>query len=258
MPPVITTRSGVAMVDLPGGTFQMGSKHGEPDEQPVHEVTLSPFLIDQFEVTHAMFAAVELPDPSKWQDDPQKPVEQVRWRDAKQYCNERSVAEGLTPCYDETKPGWPCDFSADGYRLPTEAEWEFACRAGSRDDFDFGNPSKLGQYAVVATNSNGQSSPVGRKRANRWGIHDMYGNVSEWCHDVYAADYYAASPNVDPTGPMADTDDVKRVIRGGSWKSTPSMARATFRQAQRTGDTDACFYTDFCGFRCVRRSSQTP
>lgn len=232
----------------------MGSADGEADEQPLHEVTVSPFFIDQYEVTHEMFAAAQLPNPSRWQDDSQKPVERLRWRDAKQYCNERSLAEGLTPCYDESLPGWPCDFTATGYRLPTEAEWEYACRAGTRGDYDFGDANKLPQFGVVAANSGQHTQPVGSKRPNGWGIHDMYGNVSEWCHDVYAEDFYAASPAVDPTGPESQSDDVRRVIRGGSWKSTPSMARASFRQGQRTGDTDACFYTDYCGFRCVRRS----
>ncbi len=210
--------------------------------------------MDKYEVTHEMFATVELPNPSHWQDDPRQPVERVRWRDAKQYCNERSFLEGLTPCYDESQPGWPCDFAADGYRLPTEAEWEYACRAGGRGDYDFGAAAKLGQYAVFAENSSQQTHPVGTKRPNGWGLHDMYGNVSEWCHDVYAEDYYAKSPDTDPRGPEPTAADVKRVIRGGSWKATASMCRAAFRQGERTGDTDACFSTDFCGFRCVRRA----
>ncbi len=253
-PETVTTESGIEMISLPGGTFTMGSRAGEKDEQPIHKVTLSPFWMDKYEVTHEMFTAAELPNPSHWQDDPRKPVERVRWRDAKQYCNERSLLEGLTPCYDEGQPGWPCDFSANGYRLPTEAEWEYACRAGARRDYDFGAVAKLGQYAVFAENSSQQTYPVGTKRPNRWGLHDMYGNVSEWCHDVYAVDFYASSPDTDPRGPELTAMDLKRVIRGGSWKVTASMCRAPFRQGQRTGDTDACFSTDFCGFRCVRRA----
>ncbi len=251
------SESGIEMVYLSGGTLLMGTDKGEADEAPRHEVTLSPLLIDKYEVTHAMFAVAELPNPSKWQDDPRKPVERVRWRDAKQYCNERSLMEGLQPCYDETQPGWPCDFLASGYRLPTEAEWEFACRAGTRGDYDFGQANKLRQYVVFADNSDQHTHVVGTKKPNRWGIHDMYGNVSEWCHDVYDVDYYRRSPARDPTGPEPTSTDVRRVLRGGSWKATAAMCRSTFRQGQRTGDTDACFYTDDCGFRCVRRPQPT-
>jgi formylglycine-generating enzyme required for sulfatase activity len=249
----MTTGSQVTMVSLPGGTFAMGYANGEEDERPVHEVTLDPFLIDKFEVTQAMFAAAQLPNPSHWQDDPELPVERVRWQDAKLYCNERSLLEGLEPCYDESAPGWPCDFSKSGYRLPTEAEWEYAARAGARGVYgDFGE-SRLAEHAVFESNGGERTAKVGSKQPNAWGIHDMYGNVAEWCHDVYEANYYDNSPSDNPRGPETDQEDALRVMRGGSWKATASMCRATFRQGQRTGDTDACFYTDYCGFRCVRR-----
>ncbi len=143
----VTTKSGVAMVSLPGGEFTMGSDRANPDEAPAHKVKVSPFLMDTFEVTHEMFAKVQLPDPSHWQDNSKGPVERVRWRDAKAYCNERSRFEGLKPCYDEKTPEWNCDYTASGYRLPTEAEWEYACRAGTEGDFDFGAADKLRQYA---------------------------------------------------------------------------------------------------------------
>lgn len=231
----------------------MGSDQGEPDERPQHPVTLSPFLIDKYEVTQQMLASVQLPNPSRWQTDPQLPVERIRWREARIYCNERSLLEGLTPCYDESKAGMPCDYSANGYRLPTEAEWEYACRCGSEDEFDFGSISELDQYAYYRDNSQEQTHVVGSRRPNGWGLHDMYGNVSEWCEDVYAADYYATSPEHDPTGPVTEASDAKRVLRGGSWKASAKMCRATYREGQRTGDSDACFYMDYCGFRCVRR-----
>ena len=255
LPVELLTKSGIAMISLPGGSFEMGGGKGNDDEQPGHMVKLAPFLIDKTEVTHAMFTAAQLPDPSRWKDDANKPVESLRWRDAKLYCNERSLMEGLNPCYDERAPGLPCDFNADGYRLPTEAEWEFAARAGADGDFDFGDPSKLGQYAVFEGNSQKRTLPVGSKKANRWGIHDLYGNVSEWCQDAYDPGYYAASPAENPTGPVAGATDVKRVIRGGSWKASVNMCRARFRQGQLTGDSDACFAADDCGFRCVRRPS---
>ena len=251
----VVTKSGVEMVFLPGGEFVMGTSQGNADEAPVHKVKITSFLMDKFPVTHEMFAKAQLPDPSHWQDNPKKPVERVRWRDAKQYCNERSLLEGLKPAYNEKTADWECDYAANGYRLPTEAEWEFACRAGSDEPYDFGPPDKLRQYAWFADNADEKTHPVGQKKPNKWGLFDMYGNVSEWCEDVYSPTYYQASPALDPTGPPSPGKDVKRVMRGGSWKASTDMCRATFRQGQRTGDTDACFFTDFCGFRCVRRAS---
>ena len=252
-PTGIVTSSGVEMVFLPGGTFKMGSDRGNPDEAPAHPVTLSAFLMDTTEVTHEMFVTAQLPNPSHWQDNPKNPVERVRWREAKIYCNERSRLEGLTPCYDEQTRELDCNYGANGYRLPTEAEWEYACRAGSDQDYSFGNADQLRQFAWYDENARERTHPVGGRKPNRWGLHGLYGNVSEWCEDVYSATYYAESPDLDPTGPVDPGVDVKRVMRGGSWKSSADMCRASFRQGQRTGNTDACFYTDFCGFRCVRR-----
>ena len=249
----IVTSSGVQMVYLPGGEFTMGNDRGNPDEAPAHKVKLTGFLIDRFEVTQEMFAKAQLPNPSHWHETPKKPVERVRWQDARQYCNERSLLEGLTPCYDEKT--WQCDFSVNGYRLPTEAEWEYAARAGSEGPFDFGQTEKLRQFSWFDENANEQTHVVGQKKPNRWELHDMYGNVSEWCEDVYSATYYQENGAGDPTGPANPGKDVQRVMRGGSWKASADMCRATFRQGQKTGDTDACFYTDYCGFRCVRRPS---
>ncbi len=252
-PVPITTKSGVEMVYLPGGEFTMGNDRGDADEAPAHKVRLSAFAMDKFEVTHEKFAKAQLPNPSHWQDNPQEPVERVRWRDAKRYCNERSLIEGLKPCYDEKTADWDCDYSANGYRLPTEAEWEYACRAGTEGPYDFGRADKLRQYAWMADNSDQKTHPAGQKKPNGFGICDLYGNVSEWCEDVYSPTYYKESPPVDPHGPPNPGKDVKRVIRGGSWKSSPERCQATARLGERTGDTDACFSTDFCGFRCVRR-----
>jgi formylglycine-generating enzyme required for sulfatase activity len=251
----VVTPSGVEMVALPGGEFLMGSDRGNPDEAPVHKVRVSAFLIDKFEVTHEMFTKAQLPNPSHWQDNPRKPVERVRWRDAKLYCNERSLLEKLKPCYDEKSADFDCDYAANGYRLPTEAEWEYACRAGADGFPDPGQPDKLRQFAWFADNANARTHVVGEKKPNRWGIFDMSGNVSEWCEDVYSADYYKESPAIDPVGPPSPGKDVKRVMRGGSWKASADMCRATLRRGERTGDSDACFSTDYCGFRCVRRAT---
>ncbi|MBT4622891.1 MAG: SUMF1/EgtB/PvdO family nonheme iron enzyme, partial [Verrucomicrobia bacterium] len=152
-PQSITTASGVLMIVVPAGSFQMGSNDHEADERPRHEVRLGSFLMDQFEVTHDLFVKAQLPNPSRWQDDSRKPVERVRWREAKLYCNERSLMENLTPCYDEAKPGWPCDFAANGYRLPTEAEWEYAARAGSSRLYSFGDVAKLKANSWFAANA---------------------------------------------------------------------------------------------------------
>ncbi len=255
VPVEIVTRSGVAMISLPGGQFLMGSDKGTADEAPAHKVGISAFLIDKYEVTHERFTKAQLPNPSHWQDSPKQPVERVRWRDAKQYCNERSLLEGLKPCYDEKTADWDCDYAANGYRLPTEAEWEYACRAGTDGPYDFGQPDKLRQYGWFADNAGEKTHVVGEKQPNRWGIFDLYGNVSEWCEDVYSPIYYKESAPVDPRGPPSPGKDVKRVMRGGSWKASADMCRATFRQGQRTGDSDACFFTDYCGFRCVRRAT---
>jgi formylglycine-generating enzyme required for sulfatase activity len=252
-PTEIVTKSGVSMIYVPAGQFTMGSDQGNPDEAPTHKVSVSAFLMDKFPVTNAMFKQAQLPNPSHWSDSPQQPVERVRWREAKQYCNERSRLEGLKLCYNEKTPEWDCDYTANGYRLPTEAEWEYAARAGSDGPYDFGNRDALRQYAWFADNSDQKVHPVGEKKPNRLGLYDMYGNVSVWCEDVYDPGYYKVSPGADPHGPPSPGKDVKRVLRGGNWKATADMCRATYRQGERTGDTDACFYTDYCGLRCVRR-----
>ena len=247
-PVAIITDSGVAMIPVPGGTFRMGSDNGHSDKQPVHEVTLSPFLMDQFEVTQDQFTALEMSNPAHFKD-PRRPVEQIRWSDAALFCNERSRKEGLTPCYDELS--FDCDFGAGGYRLPTEAEWEYAARAGTTTDYPFGGgPQGLRSHACFAENSGKKTALVGRRRPNPWGFHDLCGNVLEWCHDAYSPAYYAESPATDPCGPAQGE---KRVMRGGAWNSSAEACRVTTRYAESPGITDACFARDTFGFRCVRK-----
>ena len=237
-PVEIATKSGIAMVYVPAGQFTMGTGQGGADTLPAHNVTVSGFLMDKIEVTQEMFAKLQLSNPSQWQD-PKRPVERVRWLEAKEYLNERSRAEGLTPYYDEKTPEWQPVPSANGYRLPTEAEWEYAARAGIDGPYDFCSSDKLRQYAWVAENSNQQTHAAGEKRPNRWGLFDMYGNVSEWTEDVY-----------DPVA-ASTAGDAKRVVKGGNFRSSADLARATFRTGQQTGNTDACFSSDV-GFRAVR------
>src|SRR3954468_12768268 len=168
LPVEIISDSGIQMISLPGGEFMMGSNKGNVDEAPPHKVRLTPFIIDKYEVTHEMFAKAQLPNPSHWQDKPNKPVERVRWRDAKQYCNERSLLEQLKPCYNEITTDWDCDYSANGYRLPTEAE--YAARAGARGPYDFGEADKLRLFGWFGANAEQKTHPAGQKRPNAWGL----------------------------------------------------------------------------------------
>jgi formylglycine-generating enzyme required for sulfatase activity len=158
----------------------------------------------------------------------------------------------LTPCYDEDTGA--CNFAADGYRLPTEAEWEYACRAGSDGDYSFGSDSrKLADHAWSADNSAKKTHPVGQKKPNAWGLFDMHGNVAEWCQDVYEKDYYKSSPEKNPHGPA---DGKLYVLRGGSWKSTADALRASYRLGETPGFSDACLARDAIGFRCVRKAPE--
>lgn len=245
----LVTSLGIPMVLIPAGSFRMGSDRGRSDESPRHEVSISAFAMDKFEVTQDVYGKLQLPDPSQFKGRGH-PIEQVRWSDAAMFCNERSRAEGLEPCYDEDD--FHCDFNASGYRLPTEAEWEYACRGG--DDRDPGRPTpgRIGSRACYAGNSGGRTQPVGRRRANAWGVHDLLGNVLEWCHDVYDEGYYENSAGRDPRGP-AESPKKDRVLRGGSWKTKVGDITASRRYHGPPGIADACFARNTYGFRCVRR-----
>jgi len=247
-PDVVQTESGIEMIVIPAGWFEMGSKNGEPDEAPVHKIWVSSFWMDKFEVTQQQFTKLQLSDPSHFKN-PKNPVDQANWTDAAIYCNERSLAEGLEPCYDEET--WQCNFKANGYRLPTEAEWEYACRVGTKTNYSFGNDvQQLKDYAWFTKNSSGTTHPVGQKKPNPWGLYDMYGNVAEWCNDAYAEDYYKHSPERNPKGPE---DGLERVVRGGTWNSIADSCRSSYRASDPSID-DTCLASDAIGFRCVRNA----
>jgi formylglycine-generating enzyme required for sulfatase activity len=252
-PQVITTSSGVSMAAIPGGWFEMGSKSGRELDETVHRVYVSPFYMDQFDVTQDQFQKVMGHNPSRW-TDPRCPVEQIRWIDAAKYCNARSRLENLSACYDSAT--WKCDFAADGYRLPTEAEWEYACRAGSTTEYPFGDsPARLGEFAWFRENCPRSPQPVGSKPANAWGLSDMCGNVWQWCNDFYQEDYYRQSPERDPHGPETG---LTRVLRGGCWNSRADKCRSAYRYYMDPGYSDACFGRDIngmIGFRCVKRGA---
>jgi formylglycine-generating enzyme required for sulfatase activity len=218
------------LVALSAGSFLMGSppyeKERERDEDR-HEVTLTrPFLLGATEVTQAQWREVMGTNPSEYRGD-DHPVEQVDWYDAVRFCNALSRREQLTPAYriDGDQVVW--DRDADGYRLPTEAEWEYACRAGSDTRFAGGDrAAHLREQAWYRGSAGDGTRPVASLAANAWGLHDMHGNVWEWCWNWSAA--YPSRFATDPIGPAGGRS---RVIRGGAWNSPAASCRSAKHNA---------------------------
>jgi len=191
---------------LSAGTFQM------EDGPSVHEVILTqPFYMGTHEVTQKQYQRVMGNNYSSFRD-PQNPVENVTWSDARDFCRKLSAL--------------PEEMSAGRvYRLPSEAEWEYACRAGTTTKFSFGdNESQLNAYGWFKSNSGETTHPVGRKKPNPWGLYDMHGNVHEWCQDWYAV--FPRGFGIDPMGPLSGPT---RLIKGGSWSFDASYSRSTTR-----------------------------
>ena len=247
-PRTVTTSSGLEMAIIPAGEFVMGDDNGDADEKPAHKVQVGAFYMDTREVTQQAYESLMQKNPSKFKG-PDRPVEQVDWYHAVLYCNMRSLKEGLKPCYDANSLA--CDFEADGYRLPTEAEWEYACRAGTQTKYSFGDdPARLKTFAWYKTNADRTTHPVGQKSPNPWGLYDMHGNVAEWCHDIYSETYYQKGEVEDPRGPSAGN---KRVLRGGSWRTDDEGCRSAIRNSENARFADACFGSDAYGFRCAKK-----
>ena len=281
----------IEMVSIPAGTFMMGSPVSEPNRNSIetqHSVELTKgFSMGKYPVTQAQYQAVMGSNPSSFNGS-DLPVEQVSWYDALVFCNKLSMSEGLTPAYsingstnpaawgsvptgdDATWNGATMDLSANGYRLPTEAEWEYACRgdypnkatATNTKPFgigDDGTKMELGmanfyiQYSYdlarsgeynVGNNTGyvGQTTPVGNYGANNYGLCDMHGNVFEWCWDRYKADI--TGDNTDPTGAVSGS---YRVLRGGSWSLNGQILRSAYRRIGNPWGMD-----NLVGFRVVR------
>jgi formylglycine-generating enzyme required for sulfatase activity len=232
--PVFLSNSiGMKFVLIPAGDFVMGSPASEPGhtmmEGPQHRVKISrPFYLQTTEVTQAQWRAIMGKNPSHHQGCDQCPVEQVSGEDVKKFIRRLNARE-----------------KKNKYRLPTEAEWEYACRATTTTVYHFGNaPGRLGDHAWYADNSGNRTHPVAQKRPNPWGLFDMYGNVWEWCRDGYDGGYYAESPALDPPGPGEGT---WQVVRGGSCFNNPRLLRSALR-----GGTSSRHSFSNLGFRMVR------
>ena len=238
----------VEMVLIQSGRFMMGSPAFETERgkyESRHKVTISrPFFMSKYEVTQGQWRAMMGSNPSDFSacgDD--CPVEQVSWHEAVEFCNKLSEHYGLTPAYRISGESVTWYKGADGYRLPTEAEWEYACRAGTTTRFYAGDSdSDLGGAGWYDVNSATKTHPVGKKAPNVWGLYDMHGNVLEWCWDSYGC--YSSTSMTNPTGPSSGS---YRVFRGGSWNSGTKFCRSASRGTSRPG-----FRNSVLGLRLLR------
>ncbi|MGB5987129.1 MAG: formylglycine-generating enzyme family protein [Desulfobacterales bacterium] len=214
MSEVVTNTIGIELVPLPAGSFTLGgdpvAEQADENERPRHLVTFhSNFSMGKYPVTQAQWQMLMASNPSHFQDA-DRPVEMVSHSDALRFIERLNQKE-----------------STQAYRLPTEAQWEYAARAGSRSTYCFGpERMKLGQYAWYRNNSEAGTHPVGQLLPNGWNLYDMHGNVHEWCLDWFDRNYYARSPEVDPQGPARG---LARSLRGGDWGSADWYCRCASR-----------------------------
>ncbi len=248
------------MVLVDGGKFEMGSNTGEKDEQPLRKVTVSDFYISKYEVTQKQWMAVMGNNPSHFFDCDDCPVERVHWYNAVLFCNTISRLAGLEPyytidkinqdtsinnIYDHLKWTVSVRKAANGYRLPYEAEWEYAARYPKDDvQYKYAGGNNVDKVAWTLRNSNGKTHPVGQKQPNERGLFDLSGNVWEWCNDWYSRDYYKNGEYINPKGASKGW---VRVIRGGGWLAHPMHATITNRDREGADNPTA-----FTGLRLVR------
>ena len=202
-------------------------------EKPPHQVKVNSFAIGKYPVTQAQYEAVMGINPSHFKNNPQNPVEKVSWDDAQAFCQKLSQITGKT------------------YRLPTEAEWEYACRAGTTTRYYFGDDAnQLGDYAWYSANSQSKTHPVGQKKPNAWGLYDMIGNVWEWCED----DWHSTYENAPRDGSAwLIKDDRSQILRGGSWSFNPNYCRSAYRGFNYRRD----YNNLILGFRVVCGAGRT-
>jgi formylglycine-generating enzyme required for sulfatase activity len=221
----IANSIGMKFVHIKAGSFLMGSDTGETDERPAHKVNISkPFFIGAYEVTQEQWKNIMGNNPSTWKENPRWPVGNVSWNDAKAFCKKLSAIEGIS------------------YRLPTEAEWEYACRAGSATLYFWGCEFDS-TYAWTLYNPGRSPQEVGTRKPNTWGLYDMAGNVWEWCEDRYNGSYPAIE-QTDPRGPATGT---LRVVRGGGKDSRKKNLNSCYR-----GNAGPNFLSPYIGFRVCR------
>ncbi len=261
------------MIHVPGGTFTMGDTKGGgyDDARPTHTVTLNSFYIGKYEVTQAEYSKYMQPTNPWTSSDGlgnNNPAYDVSWYAVIKYCNLRSLAEGLTPCYTidgstnpadwgevpnksdhPNSPIWEtitCNFDTNGYRLPTEAEWEYAARGATNDpDYLYSGSNDINTVAwYEGNNPSYRYQPVGKKVPNGIGAHDMSGNVEEWCWDWYSNSYYSDGPENNPTGP---TTGWYRLLRGGYRNDEAKYCTVSCRLSHRPFDSYFMF-----GFRVCR------
>jgi len=255
---------------VPAGTFTMGRTIGDGynDELPTHSVSISAFHISKYEITQTEWFNVMGTNPSNFTGDNSRPVEMVSFYAALVYCNKRSINESMTPAYTingSTNPTtwgaiptadnatWnaaSCNLIADGYRLPTEAEWEYAARGGvNTPDYLYSGSNDVTLVSWYDNNAGSTTHPVGQKAANGLGLYDMSGNVQEWVWDWYSATYYASSSASNPTGPSSGN---MHTIRGGSWQQTSDASRVVFRSYGTPEKGNDRVFNSRLGFRVVR------
>jgi formylglycine-generating enzyme required for sulfatase activity len=230
-------RYGMAVIKASGKKCIMGQS-GIVNAAPM-EVTLERnYAIDRTEITIGFFTKVMGHSPAFFHTDTALPVEKVSFIDAALFCNKRSEKEGLTPCYNSST--WSCDPSKNGFRLPSEAEWEYACRAGSITEYFWGK-NVSSKFCWFNGNSNTSTHPVATKKPNKFGLFDMSGNVWEWCDDRFVADRTDSGKKTQhwELGP--------KTLKGGSWSSPPKLLGSAVRDGG-----DPMGTSNGVGFRCVR------